>query len=145
MYKGGSTQCGSRQDRTAIRFVQVGSHTCHVAYVIAYIIGNGGRVSRIVFGDSGFYLTHKVGAYVGSFCIYTATYTGKERLCGSSHTERQHRGSDYAKFMSRCQCVGGNHRIQQQIPERYIEQPQSDYYESHYRTTAESDSQSGVQ
>ena len=37
MNKGGSTKRGSCQDRTAIRFVQVGSHAGHVTQVVTYL------------------------------------------------------------------------------------------------------------
>ena len=145
MNKGGSTKRGSCQDRTAIRFVQVGSHAGHVTHVVTYVIGNSGRVARVVFGDSGLYLTYKVGPHIGSFRIDTTADTGEECLSGGPHTESKHGGSDYTEFMSRCQCVSRNHFVQQQIPERNVEQAETDYDKSHYRTAPKGNPQSGIQ
>ena len=47
--------------------------------------------------------------------------------------------------MSRCQCVSRNHFVQQQIPERNVEQAETDYDKSHYRTAPKGNPQSGIQ
>ncbi len=67
------------QYRSYIRAEKVGAHAGYVAHVIAYVVGDGGGVARVIFGDAGFYFTYKVGAYVGSFGIDTAAYAGKKR------------------------------------------------------------------
>jgi hypothetical protein len=61
-----------------IRPEKVSAHTGYVAYVITYVIRNGGRVTRIILRDAGFHFTHQVSANVCSFGIDTATYTGKQ-------------------------------------------------------------------
>lgn len=70
-------------------------------------------------------------------------------LSEETFNEQMDKANQYLKYIAAGVGVGYTPKsfaeIQQQIPERYIEQPQSDYNESHYRTTAESDSQSGVQ
>ena len=85
--KGGSTQGSGTEYRTAIALVQIGTHTGHVAYIIAYIVGNGSGIARIVLGNVGLDLTHDVGTHVGSLGVDTATHTGKQRLRRSTHTE----------------------------------------------------------
>ena len=47
--------------------------------------------------------------------------------------------------MGRCHHIHGNYRIEQQIPEGYIEQTEPHYHQPHYRTAAESDAQAGIQ
>jgi hypothetical protein len=61
-----------------IRPEKVSAHTGYVAYVITYVIGDGGGVAGIVFGDTGFYFSYEVGAYVGGLGIDTTTDTGEE-------------------------------------------------------------------
>jgi hypothetical protein len=62
-----------------IRTEKVGTHTGYVTYVITHVIGDGSGVTRIIFRNSGFYFTYKVGTDVGSFGINTATYTCEKR------------------------------------------------------------------
>ena len=112
MNKGSSTQSGSCQDRATIAFIEICTHTSHITYVVTYIIGNRCRVTRVIFGNTGLNLTYQVGAYIGSFRINTSTYTGKERLCGSTHSKSKHGGSDNAEFMSRSQNIFRYNRIQ---------------------------------
>ena len=88
--KGGGSKGSCGEDGSAIALIEVGTHTRYVAYVVAYVVGNGGGIARVVFRNVGFHLTHDVGTYVSSFCIDSATYTGKECLSGCTHTEGQH-------------------------------------------------------
>ena len=138
MDKSRSTEGSRSKDRTAITFVQISPHTCHVAYIVAYIIRNRGRITRVVFGDTGFHLSHKVGTYIGSFCIDTATYACKQCLRGSAHAESQHGSGNDAEFMGGSHYIFRNYSIQQQIPERYIKQAKANHYQSHHRTATES-------
>ena len=145
MDEGSSTEGRCGKDRAAIALVKVGAHTGNIAHIIAHIIGNGCRITRIVFRNTCLHLTHKIGAYIGSFRIDTATHTRKQRLSGSPHTEREHCGSDNTEFMGGCHHIHRNYRIEQQIPERNIEQAKPDHNEPHHRTTAESNTQTGIQ
>jgi hypothetical protein len=54
-----------------IRSEEVGTHTGYVAHVVAYVVGDSGRVARIIFRDAGFHLAHEVSAYVGSLRVDT--------------------------------------------------------------------------
>ena len=58
---------------------EVGAHTGYVAHVVAHVVGDGGGVAGVVFGDSGFYLTHEVGTHVGRLGVNAAAYPGEER------------------------------------------------------------------
>ncbi|VTR67620.1 hypothetical protein DESC_610203 [Desulfosarcina cetonica] len=57
---------------------QVGSHTGTVTDVVTDVVGDGGGVSGIVFGDTGFDLTHQVGTHVGAFGEDAAAETGED-------------------------------------------------------------------
>ena len=145
MDKSGCAKSRRSKNGAAITLVKVGPHTGNVAHVIAYIVGNGCGIAGIVFRDAGFHFAHKVGAYIGGFRIDTTAHACKQRLCGSSHTERQHRSGDNTKFMSGCHHIHRDNRIEQQIPEGYIEQAKPHYNQPHYRTAAESDAQTRIQ
>ena len=145
MDKGCRAQCGRSEDGTAVAFVQVGTHSGHVAHVVAHIVGDGGGVTRVVFGDARLDFAHKVGAHVGRLRIDAAAHTGEKRLRTGTHAERKHGGCDDAELVSGCQSIGGNHRIEQQIPERDVEQAQPHYDQPHHRPAAEGDAQASVQ
>ena len=83
-----SAQSQSGDDRAYIGLEQVSAHTGNVAYVIAYVISDSSRVTRIVFRDTGFNFTNKVSANVSSFGINTAANTGKQsdRACAQTKT-----------------------------------------------------------
>ena len=44
-----------------IGFEQVGTHTSNVTYVVTYVVGDNGRVTRVVFRDTSFNFTYQVG------------------------------------------------------------------------------------
>ena len=68
-----------RDDRADVGLEEVGAHAGNVAHVVTYIIGDGGRVTGIVFRYPLLYLAHEVGADVGGFRVDTTTDSGKER------------------------------------------------------------------
>ena len=72
------TKGDSGDDCTNIGFEQVSTHTSNVAYVIAYVVSDGSRVTRIVFRDTSFYFTYQVSAYVSSFGVDTAANTSEQ-------------------------------------------------------------------
>jgi hypothetical protein len=47
-----------------VRFKHIGGHARAIAYVVAYIISNNGRIAWIVFLKTALNLAHKIGAYV---------------------------------------------------------------------------------
>ena len=60
-----------------IRFKQVRTHAGGVANIVANIVGDNCGVTRIVFRNTCFDFTDKIGADVGSFCEDTAADTGE--------------------------------------------------------------------
>jgi len=158
----GSPQCCSSQDRSCIGLIKVSAHASHVAHIIAHVVGNGGRVARVILGDAGFHLTYQVSAHIGRLGIDTAPHTGKERLRGSAHTEGQHRGCHLDQLhLFGCSRVhkrqsqevksfghvgrGVDPFGENQVPGRDVKQGKPHNHESHYRSTAEGDLQPFVQ
>ena len=74
-------QCGENHGRTDgddIGFEQVGRHPGAVTDIVAHIVGDHGRVARIVFRNAGFDLADQIGANVGSLGEDTAAQTRKD-------------------------------------------------------------------
>ena len=136
--KGSGTKGSGRQHRTAIALVEVGTHTGHVAHVVAHVVGNGSGVARVVLGDVGLHLTHDVGTHVGSLRVDTAADTGKQRLCRGTHTEGQHGGGDGDESV-------GIEAVQHDKPDGDVEQSETYHRETHHGTRAEGNLQTGIQ
>ena len=66
-------------DGADVGLEQVGTHAGHVADVVAHVVGDGGRVERVVLGDPGLDLAHEVGADVGGLGVDAAAHAGEER------------------------------------------------------------------
>ena len=132
----GCTQGGRSQDGTAIRFVKVGPHTGHIAHVIAHVVGNGSRVAGIVFRDAGFHFAHQVGTYVGCLSVNTSAHAGKQSLGRCTHAKSQHGGGDDHVFLLR---AGRIYKIiQNEIPERNIQQGKTNDHQTHDGPASES-------
>ena len=67
---------GDRGDRVGLE--QVGGHAGAVADVVADVVGDHGRVARIVLGDAGLDLADQVGADVGGLGEDAAAETGED-------------------------------------------------------------------
>ena len=91
---GGHAQGGGGQDGAGVGFVEVGAHAGHVADVVADVVGDGGRVARVVLGDAGFDLADQVGADVGRLGEDAAADAGEQGLGRGAHAEGQHGGGD---------------------------------------------------
>ena len=58
---------------------QVGRHAGAVADVVADVVGDHGRVARVVLGDAGLDLADEVGADVGGLRVDAAAEPGEDR------------------------------------------------------------------
>ena len=65
-------------DGHGIGLEQVGGHAGAVADVVADVVGDHGRVARVVLGDAGLDLAHQVGADVGALGEDAAAQTGED-------------------------------------------------------------------
>ena len=136
--EGGHAQRGGGDDGAHIALVQVSAHTGHVAHVVAHVVGDNGGVAGIVLGDTGFHLTHKVGAHVGSFGEDAAAHTGEQRHGAGAHTEGQHGAGD----------IGGlqlEHEAQQHEPHADVQQAQTHHGEAHDGAGGERHAQALIQ
>ena len=67
---------GDRRDGVGLE--QVGRHAGAVADVVADVVGDHGRVARVVLGDAGLDLADEVGADVGGLREDAAAETGED-------------------------------------------------------------------
>ena len=79
-----------------IGFEQVGGHAGAVADIVADVIGDGGRVARIVFRNAGFDLAHHVAADIGTLGEDAAAETGEDRDQRGAEAEGHQRIDDGA-------------------------------------------------
>ena len=68
-----------RDRRDDVRFEQVGGHAGAIADVVADVVGDDGRVARIVFGNARFDFADEVGADVGGLREDAAAETREHR------------------------------------------------------------------
>ena len=87
---GGYAQSKGGQNGTDVRLIQVSAHAGHIAYVIAHVVGDGGGVAGVIFGDTGLHLTDEVGAHIGGFGEDTAAHAGEQSHEGGAHAEHDH-------------------------------------------------------
>ena len=78
-------------DGHRIGLEQVGRHARAVADVVAHVVGDGGRIARIVFRNAGFDLADQVAADVRALGEYAAAETGEDRDQRSAEAERDQR------------------------------------------------------
>ncbi len=57
---------------------QVGRHAGTIADIVTHVVGDGRRVARIVLGNAGFDLAHKIAAHVGALGEDAAAETGED-------------------------------------------------------------------
>ena len=74
-----------RDDRDLVGLEQVGRHAGAVTDVVADVVGDGGRVARVVLGDARLDLADEVGADVGRL---------GEDAAADSHEEGEQRGAE---------------------------------------------------
>ncbi|OPZ81450.1 MAG: hypothetical protein BWY77_00638 [bacterium ADurb.Bin431] len=142
--KGGCAQGGGGQDRARIGFVEVSAHAGDVADIVADVVGDGGRIARIILRDVGFDLADQVGPDIRRLGVDAAADAGEEGLGRGAHAESQHGGGDQDQIMA-VTTLDGIDMAQDEKPERNVEQGQTDDHQPHHRTAAEGDAQAAVQ
>ena len=68
-----------RDRRDGVGLEQVGRHAGAVADVVAHVVGDHGRVARVVLRDAGLDLADQVGADVGGLRVDAAAETCEDR------------------------------------------------------------------
>ena len=133
--EGRCAERGGGEDGPGIGFVEIGAHSGHVAHVVAHVVGNGGRVARVIFRDARLHFSHQVCAHVGRLGIDSAAHAGKKRLARSAHAEGQHRGRDEDELLSAGE-VGKC--LEDQVPRRNVQQREAHHGKAHDSSRAES-------
>ena len=140
------TQSGRCQNGASVGFVQVGTHTSHITHIVAYVVGDGGGVTRIIFWNTSFHLTNQVSANVSSLGVDATTHAGKERLRRSTHTKAQHCGRNLGQRIDRfADKFSGGNEIQNQEPNSNVQQGKANNNQTHHGTSAQSNLQAAVQ
>ena len=62
--EGGVPEDQRSNDRDLVGLEEVGGHTGAVAHVVTHVVGDGGRIARVVLRNAGFHLAHQVGAHI---------------------------------------------------------------------------------
>ena len=78
-----------RRDRVGLE--QVGRHAGAVADVVAHVVGDHGRVARVVLGDARLDLADEVGADVGGLREDAAAQSGEDRDQRAAEAEADER------------------------------------------------------
>ena len=81
-------QSGSHSGNVGVK--QVGSHARDITDVIADIIGNNGRIARIVFRQAERHFADEVGTDIRRLRKNTAARLGKQRHGAGAEAETQH-------------------------------------------------------
>ena len=90
-----------RDDRDDIGLEQVGRHAGAVADIVADIVGDDGRVARVVLGDAGLDLADEVGADIGALGEDAAAEPREDRDQRGAEAERDHRLEHAAQIVAR--------------------------------------------
>ena len=139
----GGAEGHSRKYGTAIGFIEVGTHSCDVTHVVTHVVGDGGRIARVVLREICLDLSHEVGTHVGRLGVDSAAHAGEESLGGCTHAEGEHGGSDDHELLG----FRGfyDKMIENNVPERNVKQAKAHDGETHYGTGTESDLKAGVE
>ena len=87
----GEGQHHGRDGRHGVGLEQVRGHAGTVADIVAHVVGNDGRIARIVFRNSRFNLADQVGADVRRLGIDPAADTRKDRDQTAAESQAQQR------------------------------------------------------
>ena len=102
-HRGGEHRCAAEEDRGEhhrgdhghrVGLEQVGRHAGAVADIVADVVGDRGRVARIVLGNTSLDLADEVGADVGALGEDAAAKTREDRDQRSAEAERHQRVDD---------------------------------------------------
>ncbi len=126
------TKGHGREDRAVVRLVEVGTHTGNITDIITDIVGDGRGVTRVVFRDTGFDLTNKVGTNIGGLGVDTTTDACEQRLRRCTHAEAQHDGGDLSD-----PAANQIELVEDEEPGRDVDEREAHHIQAHDRTGAE--------
>jgi hypothetical protein len=118
---------GDRRDRVGLE--QVRRHAGAVAHVVAHVVGDHGRVARVVLRDPSLDFPNEVGAHVGGLGEDAAAQAGEHRYERATEAEADER-------VDRVLLVGAGHH-QQAVVAGHTEQRQSGHQQTGHGATLE--------
>ncbi len=113
-------------DGHRIGLEQVGRHAGTVADIVAHIVGDGGRVARIVFRNSGFDLADHVTADIGALGEDAAAEAGEDRDQRGAEAERDQRVDHFPAGFRRTEFIA-HHADQEAIIENDAQQGETNH------------------
>ena len=128
-------QCAQQHggdQRHDIGFEQVGRHAGAVAHVVAHVVGDDGRVARIVLGDARLDLAHQVRAHVGALGEDAAA---QPREDGNERGAKRQADQRFDQVMLRQ--AGRARRHQQPVEQGHAQQAQADHQHAGDRAALE--------
>ena len=105
-------------DGHRIGLEQVGRHAGAVADIVADVVGDGGRIARIVFRNAGFDLADQIAADVGALGEDAAAETGEDRDQRGAEAERDQRVDHGAVVRRHMQRAGEEAEIERDAEQR---------------------------
>ncbi len=99
-------QHGGNQ-RHRVGFEQVGRHAGAIAHVVAHVVGDHGRVARIIFRDARFHLAHQIGTHIRAL---------GEDAAAQSRKNRDQRGTEGQAH----QCMQRAHGLVAHVAQRHV-------------------------
>ncbi len=121
-------------DRDRIGLEQVGRHARAVTDVVADVVGDHGRVARIVLRNAGFDLADQIGADVGAFGEDAAAEPREDRDQRGAERKADQRRQQLGQRRAVCQISTGR---QEPVERRNAEQPEADHEHPGDRAAAE--------
>ncbi len=97
---------------------QIGRHAGAIADIVADVVGDGGRVARIVLGNARFDLADEIAADVGALGEDAATQPGEDRDQRGAEAERYHRIDDGTVVWREVQPAGQEHEVERHAEQR---------------------------
>jgi len=126
--KDDGTEHDGRDDRADVRFEQVGAHAGDVAHVVAHVVGDDGRVARIILGDAGLHLADEIGSDIGRLGIDAAADAGEERDAAGTEPK----GGDERRRVRHFQRLD-----EHEEEDRHAQQSKAGHGEAHHCAAAE--------
>ena len=130
------------EDGAAVALVQVCAHTGYVAHIVAHIIGNGGRIARVILRDVLLHLAHNIGPYVRGLGVDTAAHAGKQCLRRGTHAEGEHGGGDNHQVLRLRRVI---EKLEHAPPDGNVQQAQAHHGEAHDGAAAEGNLEAGIE
>ena len=124
-----------RHHGNGVGLEQVCRHTGAVAHVVTHVVGDNGRVARVILRNTGFHLAHDICAHISTFGEDAATQTGEDG------NQRATKGKPHQR-MNR---ITHTHHKEDAVETCHPQQSQAHYQHAGDSATAEGNLHGGIQ